>query len=139
MTIAKTMTAEGPQAHPARRASPRPAEGVGRLLRAPERGVPRGRPAGARTSSAGSTTATCTTTSGASRRWTRASAGCSNYLDDEGLADDTIVVYSSDQGFYLGEHGWFDKRWIFEESLRTPLPGPLAGRGEGRGVEPEAS
>ena len=43
------------------------------------------------------------------------------YLDDEGLASDTIVVYSSDQGFYLGEHGWFDKRWIFEESLRTPL------------------
>ena len=31
------------------------------------------------------------------------------------------MVYSSDQGFYLGEHGWFDKRWIFEESLRTPL------------------
>jgi arylsulfatase A-like enzyme len=44
-----------------------------------------------------------------------------DYLDKEGLADDTIVVYSSDQGFYLGEHGWFDKRWIFEESLRTPL------------------
>jgi arylsulfatase A-like enzyme len=43
------------------------------------------------------------------------------YLDDERLADNTIVVYSSDQGFYLGEHGWFDKRWIFEESLRTPL------------------
>jgi arylsulfatase A-like enzyme len=43
------------------------------------------------------------------------------YLDDEGLADNTIVVYSSDQGFYLGEHGWFDKRWIFEESLKTPL------------------
>jgi arylsulfatase A-like enzyme len=43
------------------------------------------------------------------------------YLDDEGLANDTIVVYASDQGFYLGEHGWFDKRWIFEESLRTPL------------------
>jgi arylsulfatase A-like enzyme len=42
-------------------------------------------------------------------------------LDDEGIADNTIVVYSSDQGFYLGEHGWFDKRWIFEESLRTPL------------------
>jgi arylsulfatase A-like enzyme len=42
-------------------------------------------------------------------------------LDDEGLAENTIVVYSSDQGFYLGEHGWFDKRWIFEESLRTPL------------------
>lgn len=43
------------------------------------------------------------------------------FLDDEKLADDTIVVYASDQGFYLGEHGWFDKRWIFEESLRTPL------------------
>jgi arylsulfatase A-like enzyme len=43
------------------------------------------------------------------------------YLDDEGLAENTIVVYSSDQGFYLGEHGWFDKRWIFEESLRSPL------------------
>jgi arylsulfatase A-like enzyme len=42
-------------------------------------------------------------------------------LDDEGLATDTIVVYSADQGFYLGEHGWFDKRWIFEESLRAPL------------------
>ncbi|WP_435011736.1 sulfatase family protein [Tundrisphaera lichenicola] len=43
------------------------------------------------------------------------------YLDDEGLAENTIVVYSADQGFYLGEHGWFDKRWIFEESLRAPL------------------
>jgi arylsulfatase A-like enzyme len=43
------------------------------------------------------------------------------YLDDSGLAENTIVVYASDQGFYLGEHGWFDKRWIFEESLRTPL------------------
>jgi arylsulfatase A-like enzyme len=43
------------------------------------------------------------------------------YLQDEGLAENTLVVYSADQGFYLGEHGWFDKRWIFEESLRTPL------------------
>lgn len=43
------------------------------------------------------------------------------YLDDEGLAKNTLVVYCSDQGFYLGEHGWFDKRWIFEESLRTPM------------------
>lgn len=43
------------------------------------------------------------------------------YLDDEGLTDNTIVVYASDQGFYLGEHGWFDKRWIYEESLATPL------------------
>ncbi len=44
-----------------------------------------------------------------------------DYLDAEGLADNTLVVYASDQGFFLGEHGWFDKRWIFEESLRTPL------------------
>lgn len=44
-----------------------------------------------------------------------------DYLDKEGLADNTIVVYAADQGFYLGEHGWFDKRWIFEESLRAPL------------------
>ncbi|HVU23180.1 MAG TPA: sulfatase [Opitutus sp.] len=44
-----------------------------------------------------------------------------DYLERHGLADNTIVVYSSDQGFFLGEHGWFDKRWIFEESLRTPL------------------
>lgn len=44
-----------------------------------------------------------------------------DFLDREGLAKNTIVVYASDQGFYLGEHGWFDKRWIFEESLRTPL------------------
>jgi arylsulfatase A-like enzyme len=43
-----------------------------------------------------------------------------DYLDKEGLADNTIVMYASDQGFYLGEHGWFDKRWIFEESLKTP-------------------
>jgi arylsulfatase A-like enzyme len=43
------------------------------------------------------------------------------FLDDNGSAGDTIVVYTSDQGFYLGEHGWFDKRWIFEESLRAPL------------------
>jgi arylsulfatase A-like enzyme len=44
-----------------------------------------------------------------------------DYLEKEGLAENTVVIYSSDQGFYLGEHGWFDKRWIFEESLRTPL------------------
>ncbi len=44
-----------------------------------------------------------------------------DYLDENGLADNTIVIYSSDQGFYLGEHGWYDKRWILEESLRTPL------------------
>ena len=43
------------------------------------------------------------------------------YLDDTGLAENTVVMYSSDQGFYLGEHGWFDKRWIYAESLRTPF------------------
>ena len=43
------------------------------------------------------------------------------YLDDTGLATNTIVIYSSDQGFFLGEHGWFDKRWIFQESARTPF------------------
>ena len=44
-----------------------------------------------------------------------------DYLEQAGLADNTVVVYCSDQGFYLGEHGWFDKRWIYEQSLRTPL------------------
>ena len=43
------------------------------------------------------------------------------YLDDGGLAENTIVVYSSDQGFYLGEHGWFDKRFMYNESFKTPL------------------
>ena len=44
-----------------------------------------------------------------------------DYLDETGLAKNTVVMYSSDQGWYLGEHGWFDKRWMYEESLRTPL------------------
>jgi len=44
-----------------------------------------------------------------------------DYIDAEGLRDNTIVVYCSDQGFYLGEHGWFDKRWIYEQSVKTPL------------------
>ncbi len=43
------------------------------------------------------------------------------YLEQSGLADNTIVIYSSDQGFYLGDHGWYDKRWMYEESLRMPL------------------
>jgi arylsulfatase A-like enzyme len=42
-------------------------------------------------------------------------------LDRLGLAGSTAVVYTSDQGFFLGDHGWFDKRWMYEESLRTPL------------------
>ncbi|MFP6893125.1 MAG: sulfatase/phosphatase domain-containing protein, partial [Opitutales bacterium] len=44
-----------------------------------------------------------------------------DYLDEAGLADDTVVIYASDQGFFLGEHGWFDKRFMYEESLKTPL------------------
>jgi arylsulfatase A-like enzyme len=44
-----------------------------------------------------------------------------NYLDSAGLSKNTIVIYTSDQGFYMGEHGWFDKRFMYEESLRTPL------------------
>ena len=44
-----------------------------------------------------------------------------DYLDESGLAENTIVVYTSDQGFYLGEHGWYDKRFMYEESHRTPL------------------
>ena len=44
-----------------------------------------------------------------------------DYLDENGLSENTIVVYTSDQGFYLGEHGWFDKRFIYNESFLTPL------------------
>ena len=43
------------------------------------------------------------------------------YLDQQGLTENTIVIYSSDQGFYLGEHGWYDKRWMFEESFKMPF------------------
>jgi arylsulfatase A-like enzyme len=56
------------------------------------------------------------------------------YLDDHGLAENTLVIYTSDQGFYLGEHGWFDKRFIYEESLRMPFlvryPGKIAAGSE---------
>ncbi len=61
-----------------------------------------------------------------------------DWLDSAGLAENTVVVYMSDQGFYLGEHGWFDKRFMYEESLRTPMmvrwPAGLSnpGRTEGR-------
>jgi len=44
-----------------------------------------------------------------------------SYLEESGLAENTIVIYTSDQGFYLGEHGWFDKRFIYDESFKTPL------------------
>ncbi|MCB0665021.1 MAG: sulfatase [Saprospiraceae bacterium] len=44
-----------------------------------------------------------------------------DYLDEQNLTENTLVVYTSDQGFYMGEHGWFDKRFMYEESMRTPL------------------
>ncbi|WP_409024992.1 sulfatase [Jiulongibacter sediminis] len=44
-----------------------------------------------------------------------------DYLEENDLMDNTIIVYTSDQGFYLGEHGWFDKRFIYDESFKTPL------------------
>ncbi len=44
-----------------------------------------------------------------------------DWLDEQGLAEDTVVVYTSDQGFFLGDHGWYDKRFMYEESLRMPL------------------
>ncbi|EEF61033.1 sulfatase family protein [Pedosphaera parvula] len=43
------------------------------------------------------------------------------FLDDSGLAENTIVIYTSDQGFFLGDHNWFDKRFMYEESLRMPF------------------
>ena len=44
-----------------------------------------------------------------------------DYLDEDGVADDTMVIYTSDQGFFLGDHGWYDKRFMYEESLRMPF------------------
>ncbi|MDF7825321.1 sulfatase [Pontiellaceae bacterium B12227] len=49
-------------------------------------------------------------------------------LEEQGLSDNTIVMYSSDQGFYMGEHGWFDKRFMYEESFRTPLVAMWPGK-----------
>ena len=44
-----------------------------------------------------------------------------NYLDESGLSENTMVIYTSDQGFYLGENGWFDKRFMYDVSMNTPL------------------
>jgi arylsulfatase A-like enzyme len=57
-----------------------------------------------------------------------------DYLDGSGLAENTIVVYTSDQGFFLGDHGWFDKRFMYEESLRMPLVVRYPGRIESGSV-----
>ena len=54
-----------------------------------------------------------------------------DYLKEKGLDDNTLVVYTSDQGFYMGEHGWFDKRFMYEESFRTPLLMRLPGGKKG--------
>jgi arylsulfatase A-like enzyme len=51
-----------------------------------------------------------------------------DYLEQSGLATNTIVIYTSDQGFFLGDHGWFDKRFMYEESLRMPLLVSWPGR-----------
>ncbi len=59
-----------------------------------------------------------------------------DYLKQAGLWDNTLVVYTSDQGFYMGEHGWFDKRFMYEESLNTPLVMHLP-KGYGRRGEVE--
>lgn len=50
-----------------------------------------------------------------------------DYLKAHDLLDNTLIVYTSDQGFYMGEHGWFDKRFMYEESFRTPLLARLPG------------
>ncbi len=50
------------------------------------------------------------------------------YLKDNDLMENTIVLYSSDQGFYMGEHGWFDKRWMYEESFRMPFMAMWKGK-----------
>ena len=42
-------------------------------------------------------------------------------LQELDLDDNTVVIYSSDQGFYIGDHGWYDKRWMYEESLKMPF------------------
>jgi arylsulfatase A-like enzyme len=51
-----------------------------------------------------------------------------DYLDESGLADNTVIVYTSDQGFFLGDHGWYDKRFMYEESLRMPFVVRYPGR-----------
>ena len=53
------------------------------------------------------------------------------YLKENGLLENTLIVYTSDQGFYMGEHGWFDKRFMYEESFRTPLVARLPGGKKG--------
>ena len=60
-----------------------------------------------------------------------------DYLKEAGLDKNTLVVYTSDQGFYMGEHGWFDKRFMYEESMHTPLIMRLPKGFDRRGVVTE--
>lgn len=61
-----------------------------------------------------------------------------DFIDESGLADDTIVIYTSDQGFFLGEHGLYDKRFMYEESLRMPFlirwPGKIEPKSENNDI-----
>ncbi|MDR3269396.1 MAG: sulfatase [Tannerella sp.] len=61
-----------------------------------------------------------------------------HYLEENDLLENTVIVYTSDQGFYMGEHGWFDKRFMYEESLRTPLIIRYPGEQALRGIESAA-
>lgn len=56
-----------------------------------------------------------------------------DYLEEKNMLENTLVVYTSDQGFYMGEHGWFDKRFMYEESFRTPLVMHLPSKFKKRG------
>ena len=58
-----------------------------------------------------------------------------DYLRDHGLLENTVVVYTSDQGFFMGEHGYFDKRFMYEESFRTPLLVRLPGQKRHRDID----
>lgn len=60
-----------------------------------------------------------------------------DYLEKNGMLENTLVVYTSDQGFYMGEHGWFDKRFMYEESMRTPLIMRLPNGFDKRGDIPQ--
>ncbi|MGL5261885.1 MAG: sulfatase family protein [Bacteroides sp.] len=60
-----------------------------------------------------------------------------DYLEENDLLENTLIVYTSDQGFYMGEHGWFDKRFMYEESMRTPLIMQLPKRFNRRGEIPQ--